>query len=96
MLASGSGAPSATTSGKIKIWDLVTGHERLTLRGPGGDVSSLAFSPDGKTLAAGFCSIATPGEIKLWTEASAAPPSAESGVPQTIRKSGESKTPPAK
>jgi WD40 repeat protein len=37
-----------------------TGKERLTLKGHMGWVTSVAYSPDGKTLASGS------GEIKLW------------------------------
>jgi WD40 repeat protein len=52
---------------RIKVWDAATGKERLALaRGQGQEtvpVSKLAFSPDGKTLAAGSGT----GLIALWT-----------------------------
>jgi WD40 repeat protein len=35
----------------VKLWDLATGKERATLKGPTGAYNSLAFSPDGKILA---------------------------------------------
>jgi WD40 repeat protein len=37
----------------IKLWDLSTGNERLTLKGHTDLVLSVTFSPDGKTLASG-------------------------------------------
>jgi len=53
----------ATTSDAVKFWDSVTGQERLTLKT--GAVTSVAFAPDGKTLAT-----ASPdGTVKLWRAA---------------------------
>ena len=46
---------------KIKLWDVATGEERLTLSGHYSSVESVAFSPDGKTLAA-----ATEQSVDLW------------------------------
>jgi WD40 repeat protein len=37
---------------EVKVWDVATGKERLRLEVPGSWVSALAFSPDGKYLAA--------------------------------------------
>jgi WD40 repeat protein len=45
------GAEEARGPGEMKLWDLVTGKERVTLKGHPGLALSLAFSPDGKTLA---------------------------------------------
>ena len=39
--------------GVVKLWDVATGEERLTLRGHVGEISALAFSPDGSRLASG-------------------------------------------
>lgn len=39
--------------GEIKLWDLETGEELLTLKIQSTNANSLAFSPDGKLLAAG-------------------------------------------
>jgi WD40 repeat protein len=36
----------------VKLWDTRTGQEALTLRGHAGVVRSVAFSPDGRLLAA--------------------------------------------
>ena len=47
MLASGS--KDAT----IRLWDVKTGAVLRTLEGHSGRVESLAFSPDGRTLASG-------------------------------------------
>ena len=38
-------------SGEVRVWDAQTGQELLSLRGQHGDVTSVAFSPDGKRLA---------------------------------------------
>jgi WD40 repeat protein len=39
----------------IKIWDIATGQLALTLPGPGRFPGSIAFSPDGRLIAAGNC-----------------------------------------
>ena len=38
---------------RIHLWNTATGRSRGTFRAPPGGVASLAFSPDGKILAAG-------------------------------------------
>ena len=53
-----SGWPTASNDCTAKVWDAGTGKEVLTPTGhsdpvPGGPVTSLAWSPDGKQLAAG-------------------------------------------
>ncbi len=53
---------SGTWSGEIRVWDAHTGAHLKTLKGHTGGVSSLTFSPDGKTLASGR----TDGTILLW------------------------------
>jgi WD40 repeat protein len=50
----------------IKVWAVATGKEQVTLQGHTLDVLSLAFDPEGKTLASGC----EDGTIKLWDEAS--------------------------
>jgi WD40 repeat protein len=39
--------------GEVKLWDVPTGAEVLTLRAPAGPLVSVAFSPDGTRVAAG-------------------------------------------
>jgi len=46
----------------IKLWDLASGKNTATLKGHDNDVYSVAFSPDGKTLASGSID----ETIKLW------------------------------
>jgi WD40 repeat protein len=49
----------------VKLWDAVTGQELATLKGHGDTVLSVAFSPDGKTLATG----SGDHTVKLWRAA---------------------------
>jgi WD40 repeat protein len=51
--------------GEVKLWDPVTGQERGTIHAHQGFVTSLAFAPDGRTLATG----STDGRVKLWETA---------------------------
>jgi WD40 repeat protein len=53
-------------AGTVKVWDSATGTELMTLVvGNRDDVSSVAFSPDGKTIAAG-CFGNRGSDITLW------------------------------
>jgi RNA polymerase sigma factor (sigma-70 family) len=47
---------------EMKVWDLATRKARVFCRGDTGRAMSVAFSPDGKTLAAGM----RDGAIRLW------------------------------
>jgi RNA polymerase sigma factor (sigma-70 family) len=63
LAASGPGEKAVT------LWDARTGERRHTLAGHGSFVSSVAFSPDGRTLATGSASVVggkIVGEVKLW------------------------------
>jgi WD40 repeat protein len=50
----------------VRIWDVTTGLELLTIKEHIEEVRSIAFSPDGKTLASGSLD----GAVKLWSAAS--------------------------
>jgi predicted Ser/Thr protein kinase len=60
---------SASWDRTVKVWDVGTGQETLTLRGHPGEVYCVAFSPDGKRLASGGgdpVNPRKPGEVKVW------------------------------
>jgi WD40 repeat protein len=50
----------------MRIWKVATGQLLFTSHGPAGGASDVAFSPDGKTLAAGLAT----GEVRLFDVAS--------------------------
>jgi tricorn protease-like protein len=60
MIAAGGGNPAQF--GEVKIWSVVDGKERLSIRGHRDNIFALAFSPDGTKLAT--CSYDR--QIKLW------------------------------
>jgi len=54
---------AASSKSMIKLWDLGLGREILTLRGHTANVRSVAFSPDGMTLASGSAD----NTVKFWS-----------------------------
>jgi WD40 repeat protein len=65
VLATAGGSYSMLNVGEIRLWDPDKGNELTPLRDPWW-VRSIAFAPDGKTLAAGRADLDKPGDIKLW------------------------------
>jgi WD40 repeat protein len=60
---------STRTGGDVRIWELATGRRLAVLPVPNGQVTRLAFAPDGKTLA----SATDNASIMLWDVASLSP-----------------------
>jgi WD40 repeat protein len=54
--------------GELKLWDVAAGKNTATFRSGTSFVHSVAFSPDGKTLASGHASVSQDGNgtIPLW------------------------------
>ena len=61
---------TASWDGTVRLWQVETGQELLTLAGSGSAVFSVAFAPDGRALAAG-CAGAPQGTALLWRADSA-------------------------
>jgi WD40 repeat protein len=71
LAAAGGSLPAGIDSDySIHLWDLASGRRRCSLKGA-GEVFSLAFSPDGKTLVAGGASsrVKAAGAVALWDTA---------------------------
>jgi WD40 repeat protein len=59
------GGKGSIPRGEVKVWDVATGRERLRFHGPAVDITCLAFSPDGRTLAGGILR----DTVRLWDAA---------------------------
>src|SRR5262249_14464747 len=70
--ATGGSTPEhLAAAGMITLWDSSTGQELFSFRGHQAPVNSLAFSPDGRGLAAGSGGYGLggppqPGELRIW------------------------------
>jgi WD40 repeat protein len=62
MFSSDSKTLAVEGSGEIKLWDVATGKERSTIAIGSVRVTSVAYSPDGKTMAVGY----SDRTIRLW------------------------------
>jgi WD40 repeat protein/serine/threonine protein kinase len=71
---------SASRDGTVRFWSPLSGHELLSVETPTG-MQHLAFSADGKRLAAGGNLAGRGGEVYLW--------SAAAGLPETPREEKE-------
>jgi WD40 repeat protein len=58
-----SSSPGPTGPGEVKVWDVQTGKELLTLKGHVAEINNVAFSPDGKRLAS---SAQWTNTVQLW------------------------------
>jgi WD40 repeat protein/tRNA A-37 threonylcarbamoyl transferase component Bud32 len=63
--ADGQRLATAPGDGTVKLWDTTTGQQILSLTGPGSQVICVAFSPDGRWLAAGGVE-GNKGILRVW------------------------------
>ncbi len=65
-------AAAGCSAGLVVVWDVATGTIAWTRSEPGLDAMSVAFSPDGKSLAVGYGGFSGPqvGRVKVWDVAS--------------------------
>ena len=52
---------AAADNTTVKVWEVPSGQESLSLKGPAGPIASIGFSPDGKRLA-----MTSGVEVKVW------------------------------
>jgi WD40 repeat protein len=60
--ADGKTLATGNADGTVKLWNVSTGNELMTLRGHTNQVFAVRFSPDGSTLASGQVG----GTIRFW------------------------------
>ena len=53
---------SGSSDKTLRLWDVATGEHKITLTGHTSEVSSIAYSPDGRTLASG----SSDKTLRLW------------------------------
>jgi WD40 repeat protein len=70
--ADGKTLATAHLDGRVKLWDVATRQEKVTLNLNAGPVACVVFSGDGRTLAALTQLSGQPGRIHLWRAATAA------------------------
>src|SRR5207244_1005661 len=86
---------SGSYDNTVKLWDVATGQAKAALMGHTGGVPSVAFSPDGKTLASSSGKLGEPGEVKLWDVATGQEKAALKGHTNSVLSvafSGDGKT----
>ena len=76
----------------VKVWDLETGQEALTLRGHEDVVMAVAFSPDGQQLA----SASMDRTVKVWDADALGPSRPRSAHPARPRRRGHRRGLPAR
>ncbi|MBY0228765.1 MAG: hypothetical protein K2W96_05745, partial [Gemmataceae bacterium] len=61
-------AASGDQAGGVRLWELATGRLLRSMR-TGDSIQALAFSPDGRRLAAGASAYQAEGEVRVWNVA---------------------------
>jgi WD40 repeat protein len=72
-LMNDSSLATAGDDGMVKIWDVLTGRQFLSLQVCDGRIAAFAASPDGRTLVTPDGNVSPQAQLALWT----APPEAE-------------------